>query len=106
MDFYSIQKGQWFSNCFYYPLQHLSNYGVSKLYIEDHKLFNIPLKYEKKQIIDLALNHELQIDGPAKWEAISELVEDLGQVDAGFFKQRVKEFFGIWKNRKGFRRNR
>ncbi|WP_066638629.1 helix-turn-helix domain-containing protein [Desulfolucanica intricata] len=81
----------------YYPLQHFDDYGVSKLYIDDHQLFNSPLRYENKQILGLALNHEFQIDGPAKWEAISELVEDLRHVDTEFFEQRAREFLEYGK---------
>lgn len=73
----------------YYPLQHLSDVGVSKLYIEDHQIFQSPIKYETKPIWGLALNHEHQIDGQTRGEVVSELVEDLRRVDANFFEQRA-----------------
>lgn len=73
----------------FYPLQHFSDYGVSKLYIEDHQMFKSPFKFESKPIWGLALNHELQIDDPDRGEAVSELVEDLGRIDSKFFEQRA-----------------
>jgi DNA-binding transcriptional ArsR family regulator len=87
--FILAQKDNGVVTALYYPLHQLADYGVNVLYIDDHQLFKSPLKYKTKSIWGLALNHELQIEGPTRGKAVSELVEDLRLVDEQFFEQRA-----------------
>lgn len=64
----------------YYNLQASSNYGVSKLYIEDAFIFDSTFKYKGKNITGIAIKHTPQIDDTKNRKCILEIIDDLSKL--------------------------